>query len=148
MPGKQIRLPDDSVLNPPGEFAYWEAGMKFAKWVFRLAGIWGILVLLPLYFTETNPQVIPLPPITHPEYYYGFIGVALAWQVVFFMISADPAKYRLLMIPSVLEKFSFGGALCVLFLLHRVGVNMVLPEVTDSTWGVLFLVSYFKTSRS
>lgn len=119
--------------------------MKFAKWVFRLAALWGILILLPLYFTEANPQVISPPPITHPEYYYGFIGVALAWQVLFFMIATDPAKYRLLMIPSILEKFSFVGALGVLCLLHRVGANMLPVEIMDGAWGVLFILSYFKT---
>src|SRR5260221_1641115 len=119
--------------------------MKFAKWVFRLAGIWGILVLFPLYFTENNSNIIPPPTITHPEYYYGFIGVALAWQMVFLIISTDPRKYRWLMVPSILEKFSWGGALLVLFLSHRIGMNMIQPEITDTTWGVLFLISFFRT---
>jgi hypothetical protein len=122
-----------------------EREMKFAKWVFRIAGIYGIVVLLPFYFLENNTQAIPLPILTHPEYYYGFVGLALAWQVVFLIIAADPAKYRLFMIPSVLEKFSFGGAVAVLYLSNRVGANMILPASVDTLLGILFLISFLKT---
>jgi hypothetical protein len=49
--------------------------MKFAKLVFTIAGVYGILVILPQYFLEAkNGRDFP-PPINHPEYYYGFIGV-------------------------------------------------------------------------
>jgi len=57
--------------------------MKFAKVVFLVAGIYGLIVLLPLYFMEAQTGRDYPPPITHPEYYYGFIGVAVAWQLVF-----------------------------------------------------------------
>jgi len=122
--------------------------MKLSKWVFRIAGIYGILVLLPLYFTEANPQMVPPPPLTHPEYYYGFAGVALAWQVVFLILSTDPLKYRLLMIPSVLEKFSFGGAVAMLYMAHRVGANMILPALIDTTLGILFVACFLKTAKA
>ncbi len=121
--------------------------MKFAKWVFRVAGIYGIVVLLPFYFIENNPQAIPPPAITHPEYYYGFVGLGLAWQVVFLIISTDPAKYRLLMIPSVLEKFSFAVAVAVLYLVGRVGPYILPGAVPDTLLGVLFIASYFKAGK-
>ena len=50
--------------------------MRFAKWAFTAAGIYGLVSLPPLYFIER----LATPPITHPEYYYGFIGTALAFQ--------------------------------------------------------------------
>ena len=53
--------------------------------------------------------------ITHPEYFYGFIGVGLAWQVAFLIIATDPRRYRPLIIPSIIEKFSFAAAIAVLF---------------------------------
>ena len=54
--------------------------MKFSKIVFRTAGIYGLIVLLPQYFMQAkNGQDFP-PAITHPEYYYGFIGVGIAFQ--------------------------------------------------------------------
>jgi hypothetical protein len=64
--------------------------MRFAKIVFRIAGIYGFIVLLPQYFTEDKTGRDFPPPITHPEFYYGFIGLALTWQLLFILLSTDP----------------------------------------------------------
>ena len=53
--------------------------MKFAKIVFWVAGIWGVLILTPLYFIFDMIGRKDPPPITHPAFYYGFVGAALAW---------------------------------------------------------------------
>jgi hypothetical protein len=120
--------------------------MKFAKHTFLIAGIYGVLVLLPQYFMEhKNGQDFP-PPITHPEYFYGFIGVALAWQFAFLTIARNPAQYRLLMIPAAFEKASFGVAVIALFLLERVSAFIVGFAAIDLILGALFIVSYIKTS--
>ena len=50
--------------------------MKFAKIVFLVAGIYGLIVLLPLYFLEERTGRDFPPPITHPEYYYGRFVIA------------------------------------------------------------------------
>jgi len=121
--------------------------MKFAKWVFLLSGIYGILVLIPFYFLENKIGMDQPPAITHPEYFYGFIGVGLAWQVAFLIISRDPKKYRILMIPSMLEKFSFSGAVLVLLLGHRIDPSFVLSGSIDFTMGILFLVSFLRLKR-
>ena len=93
--------------------------MKFAKIVFWIAGIWGVLILTPLYFMfDTIGRQDP-PAITHPGFYYGFVSVGLAWQVAFFVIARDPLRFRMMMIPSMLEKFGYGVSLLVLFLQHR-----------------------------
>jgi hypothetical protein len=52
--------------------------MKFARLTFLLAGIWGIVVLGPLYFLENFIGARHPPAITHPEYFYGFVGLGLA----------------------------------------------------------------------
>jgi len=46
--------------------------MKFAKVVFWTAGIWGVLVLTPLFFIFDMIGRTDPPPITHPGFYYGF----------------------------------------------------------------------------
>src|SRR5687768_7041494 len=61
--------------------------MTFARRVFLGAAIYGLIVLLPQYFLEEKTGRDFPPPITHVEYYYGFIGVAVAWQIVFLIIS-------------------------------------------------------------
>ena len=122
--------------------------MNFAKWVYRIAGTYGILVLLPFYFLEKNTQAIPLPEMTHPEYYYGFVGLGLAFQVVFLIISMDPKKYRLLMLPSVIEKFSFVIAAALLLSSGRVNPYIIPGASIDAFWGVLFIISFLKTRKA
>lgn len=119
--------------------------MIFAKWVFKISGIYGILILGLFYFMETNPLFNAAPAITHPEYYYGFVGVGLAFQVVFLLIASDPVKYREMMIPSVIEKFSFAGAILILLLNQRVSSQLIPAGILDGTMGLLFILSYFKT---
>ena len=76
--------------------------MKFARIVFTVAGVYGLIVLLPQYFfIEKNSHEFP-PAITHAEYYYGFIGVAVAWQIVFLTFAKNPVRYRPLMLPAIL----------------------------------------------
>jgi hypothetical protein len=122
--------------------------MKFAKYVFLIAGIYGILVLAPQYFMEAKTGIDFPPAITHPEYYYGFIGVALAWQVLFLILSKDPVRYRLMMIPSVFEKFSFAIAVIALYQQHRVSSFLLGFAMIDLLFGVLFIVAYAKTAAT
>ena len=121
--------------------------MKFARLVFLIAGIYGLIVLLPGYFLEAQTGRDFPPPITHPEYYYGFIGVAVAWQVVFLILSRDPIRYRPMMIPAILEKATFGIAVVILFSQHRVSTLMLALALLDSTLGVLFVLAYIKTAN-
>jgi len=119
--------------------------MKFAKTVFRVAAIWGVLIITPLYFMFDLIGHRDPPPITHPAFFYGFVGVALAWQIAFFFIASDPLRYRPLMIPSMFEKFSYAAAVIVLVLQARMRSSDLLFAGTDVLLGVLFVAAYFKT---
>jgi hypothetical protein len=119
--------------------------MKFAKIVFRVAAIWGVLVITPLYFMFDLIGRKDPPPITHPAFFYGFAGAALAWQIAFFFIASDPLRYRPLMIPSMFEKFSYAAAVVVLVLQARMRSSDLIFAGTDLLLGVLFVVAYFKT---
>jgi hypothetical protein len=121
--------------------------MKFAKVVFRIAGIWGLLVIPPLYFLFDVIGRIDPPPITHPGFFYGFVGLALSWQVAFLFLSTDPVRYRPLMIPSVLEKFTFSAAMIVLVLQNRTRPSDLIFAATDGLLGVLFVIAYVRTPR-
>ena len=121
--------------------------MRFAKLVFLVAGIYGLVVMLPQYFLEEKTGRDFPPPITHPEYYYGFIGVVVAWQVLFLFLSKNPARYRVMMIPAFIEKASFAIAVIVLFLQDRVAPVMLGFAMIDLTLGVLFVVAYVKTQN-
>ena len=120
--------------------------MRFAKIVFTIAGIWGFLVLTPLYFMENTVGLKNPPAITHPEYFYGFISVALAWQLAFLMIARNPVRYRTLMIACMLEKFPFPIACMLLYAHGRIAPQVLASSMVDLLLGVLFVVAYLKTS--
>jgi len=120
--------------------------MRFARLVFQSAGIYGLLVTAPLFFTEGAINSSSPPAITHPEYYYGFAVVTLAWQVLFLVIAHDPAHYRSLMPVACLEKTA-GVAFVVLVLLHR-SPPSVLIGLGDIALGVLFAVAYRITAHA
>jgi hypothetical protein len=94
--------------------------MKFARIVFLIAGIYGLVVMLPQYFLEDRIGRDTSPPISHAEFYYGFIGVTIARQFLFLIISNDPLRYRAMMIPAVLEKAVFVAPTIILFLQGRI----------------------------
>ncbi len=120
--------------------------MKFAKWIYLISGLYGLLVLIPQYFLESTNGVKFPPAINHPEYYYGFIGVAVAWQTGFLMISRDPKRYGPLMIATVIEKYSYGLALLVLYVQGRLVVPILATGLIDLVLGTLFTVAYKKVS--
>jgi hypothetical protein len=122
--------------------------MMFARVTFLVAAVYGIIVLLPQYFLESYIGATDPPPITHPEFFYGFIGVALAFQLVFLIISRDPVRYRPLMLISVLEKLSFGIAAPVLYMQGRLSENMLAAGGIDLLLGALFVISFIKTPKS
>lgn len=122
--------------------------MKFAKTVFWIAGIWGFLIITPLYFLfDLIGQKDP-PPITHPAFFYGFVGLALAWQLAFCFIATDPVRYRPLMLPSILEKATYAVAVVVLVSQGRTRPSDLVFAGTDSLLGILFVIAYFKTRPS
>jgi hypothetical protein len=110
--------------------------------VFHVAGIYGIVVLLPQYFLETGLARGFPPPLAHPEHFYGFIGVALAWQFVFLMIARDVGRYRPVMLIAILEKLSFGVAAVVLYARGRVSSTVAGFGGIDLVFAALFLLAY------
>jgi hypothetical protein len=116
-------------------------GRKFARRVFLVAGVYGIVALLPQYFIELG-----LPArIERPEHFYGFIGVALAWQFVFLLIARDVERYRPLMLIGVVEKLSFGVAVAILYAFNRVSPAVLGAGVIDLGLGALFVLAFRAT---
>jgi uncharacterized membrane protein YuzA (DUF378 family) len=124
-----------------------ETEMRFARMVFLVAGIYGLIVLLPAYFLEAQVGRDYPPPITHPEYYYGFVGLAVVWQVLFLVLSRDPVRYRPMMIPSILEKVVFFVPAIALYSQQRIPTVTLGFAMVDGVLGVLFLIAYLKTKQ-
>ena len=119
--------------------------MKFAKRVFLIAGLYGLVALTPMYFLETRIALESPPAITHPEFFYGFIGVGLAWQIVFLLIAANPLRYRPVMLAGIAEKLGFGVATLALFLQGRLATPTFMLTSLDWVFALLFLIAYLKT---
>ncbi len=121
--------------------------MRFAKWAFRIAGTIGLLQIVPLYFYEAQLAVDMPPALTHPEFYYGFAGVTLAWQLVFLVISSDPRRYRPLMPVAMVEKAGFVLPCFWLFAQGRLP-NMILAfAILDLIYGIGFVAAYLATRQ-
>lgn len=120
--------------------------MKFAKIVFWIAAVWGFLVLTPLYFMFDLIGRQDPPPITHPAFYYGFVGTSLAWQFAFIVIARDPVRFRGMMIPSVLEKLGYGGAAIILYLQHRMHGSDLVFGGADLLLALLFTIAFLCTA--
>jgi len=116
--------------------------MKFARITFFVASIYGFVSIAPLYFMEKLiGQSVP-PVITHSEYFYGFLGVTLAWQAAYLVISRDPARYRALMIPIALEKLLTTVAFVVLYAQNRLSLSELGPSLIDPVFLMLFVIAF------
>jgi hypothetical protein len=119
--------------------------MRFARVVFWVAGIWGLLVITPLYFMFDLIGRKDPPAITHPGFYYGFVGTALAWQIAFLIVGSNPVRFRPMMIPSMVEKFSYGIAVVALVVRGAMHPSDLVFAGTDLVLGVLFVEAWVKT---
>lgn len=105
----------------------------FASRVFRYAAIYGVIVLLPLY-------LLPVPDpwqLTH----LGFVGLALVFQGMFWIISRDPLKYRALMPVAICEKLAFGIPALALLLLGRADPVQAGFGMVDLFLAVMFFLA-------
>ncbi len=122
--------------------------MKFAKVVFTGSGLWGLLVLTPLYFLIDEIGKRYPPAVTHPDFYYGFLGVALSWQFAFLVIGRDPERFRPLIFAAICEKAFYVVSLCALYARGRIEAGQIAVGAPDVVLGTLFIAALFKTSKT
>ena len=120
--------------------------MKFARIVSITAGVWGIGTLTPLYFLFDISGRQYAAPVDYPHFFYGFLGVTMAWQIAFLIIGSNPSRFRPLMIPGILEKFGFIAAAAVLYGRSQISTADASAALPDIALGILFVVAFIKTS--
>ena len=113
--------------------------------LFQVSATYGVIVLLPLYFAVEKIGRDYPPAITHVEFLYGFAGVALAWQVMFYIIASDLQRYRLAILPGILEKLGWGVAVLVLFLQDRLPVTSMVFGAIDLVMAAAFAWAFYAT---
>jgi len=104
--------------------------------IFRIAAIYGVAALLPLYF------------IAVPDPYFltqlGFAGVALAFQGVFWVIARDPVRFHSIIPLGVLEKVSFGIPAVIFVALGKAEVTMAIFGSIDLILAAAFLWAFVR----
>ena len=125
-----------------------EAFMRFPRVVFTCAGIWGFVVLTPLYFSFDLVGRFYPPAITHPDSFYGFIVVAITWQVGFLLIGRDPEGLHAMMIPAMLEKFGYVFTLSVLYAQGSVQFGQFVLAIPDFVLGLLFVIAFLQVDAA
>jgi hypothetical protein len=119
--------------------------MRFARFTFIGAGVWGIVVLTPLYWLVDVTGRPYSPPAAYPHFFYGFLSVAMAWQIAFLMIGSNPARFRPLMIAGILEKLGHVGGVAVLYWNARIADIDAQAAVPDLLLAILFMVAFART---
>lgn len=122
--------------------------MRFARIVFIGAGIWGIVVLTPLYWLVDVTGRQYAVPNDYPQFFYGFLGVTFAWQIAFLIIGSNPARFRTMMIPAMIEKFSYVSTVVFLYYQSRISTLDAQPAISDAVLGTLFVVAFLRTRTS
>ena len=115
--------------------------LRFASRVFRGAAVYGAIVLTPLLFQAT-------PAGARVEINLGFIGLALVFQGVFWIIGGDPLRYRALMPMAVLEKLVFAIPALTLFALGRLDGVVAGFAAIDAILAGLFLLAWRRLPAS
>ena len=124
------------------------ASQRLVSRLFLVAAVYGILATVPLYFSAGKIAHDYPPAITHLEYFYGFAGVALAWQFLFLIISRDPVRYRLAILPGILEKLGWGIAVLVLFLQGQVAGTLMIFGSIDLLMAAAFAWAFWATREN
>jgi len=121
--------------------------MRFAKVVFWIAAGWGFLVLTPLFFIFDRIGRLDPPPISHPGFYYGFVSVALAWQLAFITIALEPVRLAPIIPAAMVEKFGYAIVVVVLVLQDRMRPPDLVFAAADLVLGCLFIVAFLRVRR-
>ena len=122
--------------------------MKTPRLIFTIAGIYGLIVLTPFLFVERMIADRTPGGVTHPEYYYGFLGAALVMQLVYLTIGRDPVRFRPLMPLCTLAKLAFFVPVLILWLQGRVAAEVLEFASVDALLAFAFLHAWRITGRS
>ncbi len=116
--------------------------MKTPRLIFTIAGIYGLLILTPFLFLERRLAEATPGGITHPEYYYGFLGSALVMQLVYLIIARDPVRFRPLMPVAALAKAVFFLTILILYFQERVPAPALEFASVDGLLAFAFLYAW------
>lgn len=110
---------------------------SFPARMFRGAALYGVIVLLPLYFQPVAKEGVQMV--------FGFIGLALVFQWIFWIIGGDPVKYKGLMWPAIAEKLVFGVPALILWAKGQTPQLVATFALIDLLIAVGFFLAWRQT---
>jgi hypothetical protein len=113
--------------------------VRFGRDVYRGAAIYGVVVLLPAYFVP-QPDPYKLTQI-------GFVGLALVFQGLFWVIGGDLLRYRALVLLTVFEKLCFGIPAVAYCLRAKTDLLTGAFGAIDLLLAALFVMVWIKLRR-
>ena len=117
--------------------------MKFAKWVLIVGGIFGLLAIIPLYFIENQIA----PGLNYPEFYYGFIGINILWQILYIYISTNLSRFRPIILFAFFVKILGVISISWLILTERTETWWYGIIISDLILAIMFVTAYRITGR-
>jgi hypothetical protein len=120
--------------------------MKFARWVFLIAGLLGLLPLVPvIYSILVSGQAILPNPGSMGLFFYAFLLQYVCWQILYFILARDPLRFRPMMILAFFAQLltPFNTAWWYFY-----GFTRWVPiAIVDLVLAILFLVAFWITGR-
>ena len=120
-------------------------GIRTARLIFGIAGIYGLIVLVPFFFAEPLYTRHDPPGLSHPEHYYGFLGAAAVMQLVYLTIARDPLRFRPLMPVAMVAKLVFVATMATLWALGRIDSVTLAGAAPDLLIGGAFAFAWLRT---
>jgi hypothetical protein len=112
---------------------------RTARLTFTLAGIYGLIVLMPFFFLERRIAEATPGGLPHAEYYYGFLGAASVMQLVYLTIARDPVRFRPLMPLCALAKVAFFLPVLILWAEQRIPAAVLEFASIDALLAAAFI---------
>ena len=120
--------------------------MKFARWVFLAAGIFGLVLLIPLVYSILVSRQPILPGGSSVGlFFYVSVFQYVCWQILYLFLAKDPLRYRPIMIPAFL-------AIAVTpfypIWLYVYGFRLWIPITgINIAFALLFVLAFWLTGR-
>lgn len=117
--------------------------MKLGRWVFAGAGVYGLLLAIPFSFQAIVSSEGVLPNGSGAGMFLlASILQHIVWQIGYLIISRDPVRYRLFMIPAILSMTI--GALGSVWV-YAYGITIGIPlAFINVLFALLFIFVYWR----
>ena len=107
--------------------------VRAARWLFGIAGCYGLLATLGLYSRPLDAQAL---------WPWAFAGAAAATQLLYLLIAFDPRRFRPAIPVGIASKLSFALPVLWLFAHGAAGRGTLAAAVIDLVLAAAFLAMF------